>query len=169
MGWTIRGSNHGWGRRFISFPKCSDRIWGPASLPFSGTGVLSPGRALEHWPLSSAEVKNKWSCTSTFPCMCSFLDRDCLNVRALDCAVAVVARKKKLFNTLARFKIRSSTRAFSVLLPFEINWHFTLFSDASNFFIKAWELEVVIRRKKMRKAVWFVAWAEGRISPGYRT
>jgi len=42
--------------------------------------------------------------------------------------------------------------SFSVLLPFEINLHLTLFADASNFFIKAWELELVIRRKKKEES-----------------
>ena len=54
---------------FFSSPKHPDRLWGPPSLlidyqlPFPG--VRWPDREFYHSFLSSAEVTNDWSCTST--------------------------------------------------------------------------------------------------------
>jgi len=42
-GWRIRGSNACMHKRFISFPKCPDRLWGPPSLYSVGTTALYPG------------------------------------------------------------------------------------------------------------------------------
>jgi hypothetical protein len=48
------------------------RLWGPSSLLYNGylgslPQVKRPGLGVNHSPLSSADVKNKWSYTSTAP------------------------------------------------------------------------------------------------------
>jgi hypothetical protein len=52
MGWTVRVSNPGEGDKFCTRP---DRSWSPPSLP----GLKRPGRAVNHAPTSSAEVKER--------------------------------------------------------------------------------------------------------------
>ena len=49
MGWTVRGSNTGWGEIF----RRPDRHWGPPSLLYNGylvflEGKLRQGRAADH-------------------------------------------------------------------------------------------------------------------------
>ena len=51
-GWTVRGSNPGWGEIFRTRP---DRPWDPPSLPYNGyrlsfPGVQTPGRVVGHLP-----------------------------------------------------------------------------------------------------------------------
>jgi hypothetical protein len=60
----------GW--RWISACR-ADVLWGPSSLLFNGHWRSLPvvkrsGRGVNHWPPSSADVKNEWSCTSS-PCI----------------------------------------------------------------------------------------------------
>jgi hypothetical protein len=60
-----------WANIFSS-PKRTDRLWGPPSIIFNGfraslPGVKWFGRGVNHSLLSSAEVKNEWSYTSTPP------------------------------------------------------------------------------------------------------
>ena len=55
----------------ISFPQCSDHLWGPPSL-LQVPGALSPeanqpGHEANHSSPSCAEVNNEWSYTSTQP------------------------------------------------------------------------------------------------------
>jgi hypothetical protein len=51
---------------FFLYPLCPDRLWGPLSLLYKGTGGPFPGakarsgRDADHSPPSSAEVKNEW-------------------------------------------------------------------------------------------------------------
>jgi len=57
-GWTVRGSNPGWGE--IS-RTCPDRSWGPPSLLYNGYWVLPgtkerPGRDADPSPPSTAVV-----------------------------------------------------------------------------------------------------------------
>jgi hypothetical protein len=52
----------------------SDRPWGPPSLLYHGyrcsfPRVKRPGRGVGHSPVSSAELKNEWSCTAN-PKLC---------------------------------------------------------------------------------------------------
>jgi hypothetical protein len=42
-GWTVRGSNCGWGKKLFSSPQRPDRFWGPPSSLFNDTVVLSQG------------------------------------------------------------------------------------------------------------------------------
>ena len=68
-GWTVRGSNPGWGEIFRT---CPDRPWGPPSLLYNGYRVFPggkewPGRDADPLPPSSAVVKKGQSYTSTPP------------------------------------------------------------------------------------------------------
>jgi len=63
-GWTVGGSNAVRAKRFFSSPKRPDLLWGPPSLLFNGRQlsfpkVKQPGRAVNHSPPASAEVKNE--------------------------------------------------------------------------------------------------------------
>jgi hypothetical protein len=54
--WTVRGSNRGRGRRFVSSPNRPDRLWGPTRLHFNRypeffLGAKAAGAWC--WPLSS--------------------------------------------------------------------------------------------------------------------
>jgi hypothetical protein len=65
-------SNPGMGKRFFSSPEPPDRLWGPLGLLFNGycssiLGVKEPGHEVSHWPHSSAEAENEWSCTPSTP------------------------------------------------------------------------------------------------------
>lgn len=58
------------GRRFFSSPKHPDWLWGPPASCSVGMRSTSPGAKLpecqpDFLPLSSAKVKNEWSCTIT--------------------------------------------------------------------------------------------------------
>jgi hypothetical protein len=59
-GWTVRGSNPGWGDIFRT---CLERPWGPLCLLYHDYRVFPGGKAAElwRWPTtaSSAEVKEK--------------------------------------------------------------------------------------------------------------
>ena len=68
-GWTVRGSNPGWGEIFHT---CPDRPWGPPSLLYNGYrlfpgGTERPGRDADPSSPSSAVVMNEQSYTSTPP------------------------------------------------------------------------------------------------------
>ena len=70
------------GARVFLFSKTPDRLWGPLSLPFIGFcgpvfGVKwARVNLTTHILPSNAEIKNKWSCTST-PLTCLHdVDRD---------------------------------------------------------------------------------------------
>ena len=70
--WTPRVSNLGTGKKFLSSPKLSDRLWGPLHPPVPWvTGILSRikllGREINPSPLFNAKVKNEWSYTSNIP------------------------------------------------------------------------------------------------------
>ena len=78
-----RGSNPSRSTRFYS-PKRPDRLWGPPSLLLNGYRVSFPRvkwplREVNHSPPSSAEVKNKWSYTSTPPICIHGVDRENFN------------------------------------------------------------------------------------------
>jgi len=59
MGWTIRGSSEGSGKRcfFFCFSKLPDRLWGPPSLLFDVYRFLAGIKAVEAW---------SWLLTSTY-------------------------------------------------------------------------------------------------------
>jgi hypothetical protein len=81
MGWTIRGSSRGRGKKFSTSPKCAERFWGLPSLLFNGYQRCFPGvrhlrPVADHLLPSSAEVKNGWSSSSTCPIHPHSLDRD---------------------------------------------------------------------------------------------
>ena len=64
------GLNPGSWKRFFSFPKSPDRLWGPSNLLVNGhwgsfLREKRSGSAVVHLSLSSAQVKNKWIYTST--------------------------------------------------------------------------------------------------------
>jgi len=79
MGWTVRGSNPGRGKRLFASLNCSCRLSGPPSLLFSGyrgffsPGVKRPGREVDHSPPYSA--KNEWSCTPALSIRLHNVDR----------------------------------------------------------------------------------------------
>jgi hypothetical protein len=55
-------------RFLLSTPKRTDRLWGPPWLSVGTGGSFIGRKAARLWsylPLSSAEVKNEWSCTAT--------------------------------------------------------------------------------------------------------
>jgi hypothetical protein len=59
----------GKGWEFFSSPPCPDRLWAHAAS-YPGAlflRVKRPGREANHTPLSSAEVTNAWSYTSSLP------------------------------------------------------------------------------------------------------
>jgi hypothetical protein len=69
-GWTIQGTNLNRDKTFFCSPKCPDRLWGLPSLLFneyhgSFLDTDRMGCAVDDSPLSSAEVKNECSCTSS--------------------------------------------------------------------------------------------------------
>jgi hypothetical protein len=69
MGWKAWGSNPSAGKIFRTPPYWP---WDPPSLLYNGywvsfLGVERPGRGVDHQPLSSAEIKKQYSCTSTVP------------------------------------------------------------------------------------------------------
>jgi hypothetical protein len=73
------------GRRFLFSPKLSDGLWGPPSLLFKvHWGFIPEVKRLvhdfDHLPLSSAEVKNEWSYSSTLPICLHGVDRDNLTL-----------------------------------------------------------------------------------------
>ena len=62
----------GSGKKLVSSPETSRPSWGPPSPKFSWfclsfSEVKRPGHDVNHSPLSSNEVKNEWSYTSTPP------------------------------------------------------------------------------------------------------
>ena len=62
------GSISGKGKKYIMAPSCLDRFCYPFILLFSGVPeALLPRRTAFDSSLSSAKVKNEWSCTSTLP------------------------------------------------------------------------------------------------------
>jgi hypothetical protein len=66
----IGNSNPGRGSEFFSSPQLPDWLWGTPSLLTNGyLGVKQLVCEADHSPLSSTEVKNAWSCTST-PTIC---------------------------------------------------------------------------------------------------
>ena len=83
----------GRGKSFFSSPKLQDRFWGSLASYSMGTGGSFPGGKVgREWswpsPSSSAEVKNKWSCTLTFSCTFMAYERTVLfyfNCGTLSC------------------------------------------------------------------------------------
>jgi hypothetical protein len=73
MGWPIGvlGFDSRWRLGIILFTTASRTALGPTQPPIQwvpgafSLGVKRPGREADHSPLSSAEVKNAWSYTST--------------------------------------------------------------------------------------------------------
>jgi hypothetical protein len=71
-GFTVRGLNTGRGKKFSILQNRPYQLWGPLSLLFSGCRdsvprVKRPVYEVDHSPPPSAEVKKRWSCTSTHP------------------------------------------------------------------------------------------------------
>jgi hypothetical protein len=57
-------------REFFSLPPHRSQLWGLPSLIFNEVLVIKwAGHETDHSPLSSAEVKNAWSYTSTPICL----------------------------------------------------------------------------------------------------
>lgn len=70
MSWLCKELLFSRGRRFFSSPKHPDWLWGPPTSCSVGMRGTSPGAKLPEYqpdfsPLSSAKVKNEWSCTIT--------------------------------------------------------------------------------------------------------
>jgi len=68
------GSKPGRGKRCFCSPRCHDQLYCPTSLLLNGyrvsfPRVKQPRSEANHSPLSSDQVKNKWSYTST-PLIC---------------------------------------------------------------------------------------------------
>jgi hypothetical protein len=68
------GCNSWQGREISLFYETSRAALGPTQPPIDGNRVSLPrikreGSEVGHSPLSSAEVKNEWSCNSTLPCL----------------------------------------------------------------------------------------------------
>ena len=68
-------------RDFFSSSKRSDWLWGPFRHLFNEwrsyiPAVKRPVRAVDHLPVSGAEVKNEWSCTIIPPVCLRGMDRD---------------------------------------------------------------------------------------------
>jgi hypothetical protein len=66
MGWTIRNSILGRGKRLSSSSERPDRLWRQPNLLFNGyrcsfPGVKWPGLEVDHSPPPSAEFNNEWS------------------------------------------------------------------------------------------------------------
>jgi hypothetical protein len=64
--------NPGTGKRYFSSPRPPDHVWGPSIPLFSGSqcsfpAVKMPGRDVHNSTPPSAQVKNKWSNTTTPP------------------------------------------------------------------------------------------------------
>jgi len=51
-------------KRFFSSAKCPDRLWGPPTLLFMGTGVKLLVCEVDRSPPSNAKIKNGCICTS---------------------------------------------------------------------------------------------------------
>jgi hypothetical protein len=67
-----QGSISNRNKKFIPLPQCTDSFWGPFDLICRVPGSLNqrvnrPGHETDYWPLSSAEIKNACSYTSTLP------------------------------------------------------------------------------------------------------
>jgi len=76
MGWTVRGSNPGRGKRFFSYLKHPDQLSGPLSILFNGyrgsdaLGVKRPSCDADRSPPCIADVRNEWNfylCYSYMP------------------------------------------------------------------------------------------------------
>jgi len=79
--WTIRFSNPGKGKTFVSSPKRPDWFWGPNTLPLHGyrgscAGIYRPWRDTGHSLPSSAKVKNERSYRSKPPAYLQGVDRN---------------------------------------------------------------------------------------------
>ena len=57
-GWTVRGSNRGWGRGFRNSPGAHPASYTTGSGTFPG-GVKRPGRGVDHPPTTSTEAKER--------------------------------------------------------------------------------------------------------------
>jgi hypothetical protein len=79
MGWIVQDLNHGKSKWFFSSPNHPDWLWSlPSILFFPGDKAL--WHDVDHSPLSSDEVKNDWSFTSTPPICLHGMDEDNCNV-----------------------------------------------------------------------------------------
>jgi hypothetical protein len=79
--WTFDISNLDKGKRFISFPKLPDRLWGPRSPLYNGYWCLypwvrQPRLEVNHYPPSTSEVKNEWIYTFSLPIFLPGMYRD---------------------------------------------------------------------------------------------
>jgi hypothetical protein len=76
----VWGSNPGTVNRVFCSAKYPDQLWGLTSLLFNDRRFLPvvkrPERKVNHSRLSSAEVKNDWSHTSSPPIRIHGVDRD---------------------------------------------------------------------------------------------
>jgi len=84
IGWTVRGLNPGRGKNFFSSPNRPERLQVSLGLHFSGywgsfLGVKWPGHKFNHSHGSSAEIKNEWSYTTTFPIRFHGVDKQNIN------------------------------------------------------------------------------------------
>ena len=80
-GWTVRNSNPGKGKRFISTPKRQERLLGPPNLIFNGfryylRRLRRPERDFDLSLPCRVKVKNKWKYTSDFHASHHGLDRE---------------------------------------------------------------------------------------------
>jgi len=68
------GSVPGRGKKCFSSPKHPDWLWGPSSLVFKlfPPGLKQLWHEDNHWPPSTAVVKNEWDYTFAPPCMFSW-------------------------------------------------------------------------------------------------
>jgi hypothetical protein len=69
-GWAVQGSNPGRGKIIFSIAKRPDHLWGPPNFLFNSyqgsfLELKRPEHEVDHSFQSNAEVKNKWSSTST--------------------------------------------------------------------------------------------------------
>jgi hypothetical protein len=72
----VLGSNPDRVKIFLSSPEPSGSSLEPGLPPIWLVPGFFPGREIDHLPKCSAEVRNKWSCTSTPPICLRGVERD---------------------------------------------------------------------------------------------
>ena len=121
---TVRRSNFCSEKKFCWSAELPDRLWGPPSLLFNGyhgssPGLKRPGRDVHNSSLSSAEVENKWSCTSAPPICLRDLFRDSFTHNFLFnnvCSVIIchcTSKQKSCWRKTACFRYANFVRAMS--------------------------------------------------------
>jgi hypothetical protein len=107
MGWTVRGSDPGRGKRLFASPNRPNRLSGPPSLLFSGCrgffpgGLKRPGREVDHSPPSSPKIKNEWRCTAAVSVRLHGVDRDKYTFPLLNgCLIPVYKSADGIFGLL---------------------------------------------------------------------